>query len=34
MMSYPFDPSPIYSAGQVASGWAVAVLFFVVLACA
>ena len=32
MMSYTFDPSPIYSAGQVTSGWAVALLFFAVLA--
>ena len=34
MMSYTFDPSPIYSAGQVTSGWAVALLFFAVLALA
>ena len=31
MMSYTADPSPIYSAGQVTSGWAVALLFFAVL---
>jgi len=32
MMSYTFDPSPIYNAGQLASAWAVAVLLFTVLA--
>jgi hypothetical protein len=31
MMSYTFDPSPIYDAGQVASAWAVAALAFALL---
>jgi len=32
MMSYTFDPLPIYNAGETASAWAVAVLFFILLA--
>jgi len=32
MMSYTFDESPIYNAGQVASAWVVAVMFFTLLA--
>jgi len=32
MMTYTFDPSPIYSAGEVASAWFVAVAFFALLA--
>jgi hypothetical protein len=32
MMAYTFVPSPIYSAGEVASAWAVAALFFAALA--
>ena len=32
MMSYTFDPSPIYNAGQAASAWAVAALLVAVLA--
>ena len=32
MMSYHFDRSPIYSAGNVAASWAVAILLFAVLA--
>ena len=32
MMSYSFDRSPIYSAGNVAGAWAVAGLLFAVLA--
>jgi hypothetical protein len=32
MMSYTFDPSPIYNAGETASAWAVAFLFFSLLA--
>ena len=32
MMSYSFDRSPIYGAGNVAASWAVAALLFVVLA--
>jgi hypothetical protein len=33
MMTYTFDHSPIYAAGNVAAGWAVALLMFVGLAC-
>jgi hypothetical protein len=32
MMSYTFVPSPIYSAGELASAWAVVALFFGLLA--
>jgi hypothetical protein len=32
MMSYTFDPSPVYNAGQVGAAWAVAVAFFALLA--
>ena len=32
MMAYSFFPSPIYSAGEVASAWAVAALLFAALA--
>ena len=32
MMTYSFDQSPIYGAGNVAGAWAVAVMLFVVLA--
>ena len=32
MMSYSFDRSPIYSAGNVAGAWAVAALLFALLA--
>ena len=32
MMSYHFEPGPIYNAGNVAAAWAVAALFFAVLA--
>ena len=31
MMSYYFDHSPIYGAGNVAAAWAVAALFFAAL---
>jgi hypothetical protein len=34
MMAYTFVPSPIYSAGEVASAWAVAALLLAVLALA
>jgi hypothetical protein len=34
MMSYYFDRAPIYTAGNVAAGWAVAALLFAVLALA
>ena len=33
MMSYTFDPSPIYSAGETAAAWAVVALIFALLAC-
>ena len=32
MISYHFDPLPIFNAGQAASAWAVAALLFAVLA--
>jgi hypothetical protein len=32
MMSYHFEPTTIYNAGNVAAAWAVAVLLFAVLA--
>ena len=32
MMSYQFDRSPIYGAGNVAASWAVAILLFILLA--
>ena len=32
MMSYHFDRSPIYGAGNVAAGWTVTALLFAVLA--
>ena len=32
MMSYHFDRSPIYGAGNVVTAWAVAALLFAVLA--
>ena len=32
MMSYHFDPSPTYSAGNVAASWAVAILLFTLMA--
>jgi hypothetical protein len=31
MMSYSFDRSPIYAAGNIAAAWAVAVLIFALL---
>ena len=31
MMAYTFVPSPIYSAGEAASAWAVAALVFALL---
>jgi hypothetical protein len=31
MMSYYFDRSPIYAAGNVAAAWAVAALLFLML---
>jgi hypothetical protein len=34
MMSYTFDRSPIYAAGNIAAAWAVAVLIFTLLALA
>ena len=34
MMSYHFDPSPIYSAGNVAASWAIATLLFTLIALA
>ena len=34
MISYHFDRSPIYAAGNVAAAWAVAALLFAMLALA
>ena len=31
MMAYYFDRSPVYSAGNVASSWAIAALLFALL---
>jgi hypothetical protein len=31
MISYHFDSSPIYNAGETAAAWAVVVLFFALL---
>jgi hypothetical protein len=32
MISYPFVPSPIYSAGEAASAWALVAVIFALLA--